>query len=124
MSEPRYIVRELYGQTIGEPTSSWQFLVLDTHDCHRVVLERHSGRRDGEAARLRHCVAEYADVLNTPRICACGCGEELPLRFPVRHRGGTARICVNKAHTDKACEDRRRERRRERRRAAYTSKRL
>ena len=115
--EERYIVRELYGQTVGASRSSWQFLVLDTHDCHHVVLERHSGDAVWPHY-LRRLVYEFAAVLNAPRICACGCGEELPIRFPVRHRGGQERLYVNKAHTDKACEDRRRERRR----AAYVKR--
>jgi hypothetical protein len=108
----RYIVRELYGQTIGDVTSSWQFLVLDRDDCHRIMLERHSGRVAGSAANLRRSVYEYAAMLNDPPICACGCGEELSVRFPVRPRGGPLRIYVDKVHSDRAFENRRREKRR------------
>lgn len=114
----RYIVRELYGQTIGESTSSWQFLVLDTDDCHRVVLEKHSGR-DAANSHLRRCIHEYAAALNNPPLCACGCGIELPVRYPLRPRGGSLRLYLDKTHTDKACEDRRRARRR----ASYTRER-
>jgi hypothetical protein len=107
----RYIVREMYGQTIGETTARWQFLVLDTDDCHRAVLERHSGRSVNNN-HLRRCVYEYAELLNDPSICGCGCGEELPVSFPVRRRGGSLRIYVNKVHSDRAFENRRREKRR------------
>lgn len=104
MTEPRYVFREMHGSTVGHHGSSWQFLVLDSWDCYRPVLERHSGEKGGGVPELRAKVTEYCDVLNEPPLCRCGCGEELPVRYPMRPTGGppqvwASRVCKDRVKT-------------------------
>lgn len=85
--QPRYVVREQHGTTVGESASTWDFLILDSWYGYREVLWVKP--RGGEAVEvLRRRVYAYAALLNEPRVCGCGCGGEVPVR-PFRSHGIT-----------------------------------
>lgn len=104
VASERYVYREMTGVTVGHVQSSTQFLVLDSHDCYRPVLELHTG--DERPVMLRPRVKAYARALNNPPICECGCREPLPIRFPMQR--GPAQRYLTQAHRDRARNARRR----------------
>jgi hypothetical protein len=70
--EPRFVVRELHGVTVGDNWAEHDFLILDSWYGYAEVLwvKKHHG----PIAALRRRVYEYAALLNDPPACACGCG--------------------------------------------------
>ena len=76
--DPRFVVREQHGVTVGDRWAEHDFLILDSWYGYAVALWV---KKDaGPIAGLRRRVYEYAALLNEPRGCRCGCGQLVPVR--------------------------------------------
>lgn len=92
----RYVYRELYGTTVGERSHTWTCMVLDTFYCYQEVTCL-SSTQTGHATQLRQRMRDYCDRLNAPRVCACGCGEDVPETYARNPRRVYAtQVCRNR----------------------------